>query len=424
MPPETREIPRPTTWGHDAREWLEAHGLVARTPPIRASDFQTALADPFGYYLTRRLGLTDRLGFSEALSHGSWFHERLFVWHLPVNAAVEHLTLKLEQRFRELDEIAEAHGILPDQLRTLKEREEKSMAEAVSWVEAYRTVRRFGPGQALTLEQWMGQAWMRDLGGEILFRVPGPRGTTRVVQVDRLLYHEQQNSLWIVDWKTCREETTTRLLLCPIEFQTQHYMMVLKELIENGTVQDEWNLPDDVRLGGMVHVAFQKPGIRMGLMDRPFEEYEHELKTGPRRGQVEIRRRYVGDPTDENYLRRCQRWIRSEGEYEELAPQRVEHPTVNQSVVPGAFTEDEDWVDQYERRLALLTDLATIDPLPRNFIRSARTPVAYGKESPLAPFYLSSPANWPDLVREGRFVQTWREGEVEQDDRAIVRTED
>lgn len=424
MPPEIRPAPRPTTWGQDAREWLEHHGYVARVPPIRASDFQAALADPFGYYLTRRLGLTDRLGFSEALSHGSWFHERLYVWHLPTEAAVEHLWRCLERRFVELDEIAEAHGLLPDQVRTLKEREEKSLGEAVSWVEAYRTVQAFGPQRRLTLEQWMGQRWMRDLGGEILLRVGGPRGTTCVVQVDRLLYHEEQNSLWIVDWKTCREPTTTRLLLCPIEFQTQHYMMVLKELIENGAVQEEWDLPDDVRLGGMVHVAFQKPNIRMGLMDRPFEEYPHELKSGPRKGEVEIRRRYVGDPTEENYLRRCQRWIRAEGEYEELAPERVEQPTVNQSVVPGAFVDDEDWTDQYAKRLALITDLATIDPLPRNFIRSARTPVAYGKESPLAPFYLSSPANWPDLIREGRFVQAWREGEVVDDDRAIVRHEE
>ena len=87
MPPNVQEIKPPEGWGEDAARWLEAHGMVAEVPTIRSSDYESCLGNPFGYYLTRRLGLSDALRWSEALSRGSWFHKRFEYWDLPA----EHL---------------------------------------------------------------------------------------------------------------------------------------------------------------------------------------------------------------------------------------------------------------------------------------------------------------------------------------------
>ena len=71
MPPNQEPQPLPTDRAKSARIYLEPEGLVARVPSIRSSDYGSALSDPFGYYLRRRLGLTPPLLYSEALARGS-----------------------------------------------------------------------------------------------------------------------------------------------------------------------------------------------------------------------------------------------------------------------------------------------------------------------------------------------------------------
>ena len=48
-------------------------------PLLRSSDLR-GLADPFSWFLTRRLGLTPAVSHSKALSRGSWFHAAFQAW--------------------------------------------------------------------------------------------------------------------------------------------------------------------------------------------------------------------------------------------------------------------------------------------------------------------------------------------------------
>jgi len=57
MPPPTTSVPYPTSTNDDVRSWLEAHGIFARLPKIRSSDYRLIRSCPRTYYLSRRLGL-------------------------------------------------------------------------------------------------------------------------------------------------------------------------------------------------------------------------------------------------------------------------------------------------------------------------------------------------------------------------------
>ena len=83
--------------GVEAKEWLEDQELVAKTPAIRSSDYESILSSPFQYYLSRRRGLVSALGWSAALSRGSWFHRRLELFQEPSIVAQQ----KMEEWFRE-----------------------------------------------------------------------------------------------------------------------------------------------------------------------------------------------------------------------------------------------------------------------------------------------------------------------------------
>lgn len=406
MPPTTEAIPRPRDRGESALAYLEAHGICPVVPTIRGSDFDQSLRDPFRYYLTRRLGLTDCLSYSEALSQGTWFHRRFFDWSLPEEMAKTRMRAAFDERVEELTTICRAHGIGEESMMNILDQEERDMKLADVWWQAFSRIKL--PGYGRTLEEWLQRPGFRDLGGEMEMGYWNEgHAVTCVIQPDRLVYDEDQNLLWIFDPKTTATSTLDRLLLCPIEFATQHYLHVLDHLVTMGLVSDTFGLPHDVRVGGMIHVAYRKPTIRLSPQDRDFEEAEHMLRSGPRKGEIEVRRSYRGEPKWDNYLQRCVRWMLGEGEYE--GHHREEDPVVNVSVVGRAIFDDISWKKEYARRLSHLADLAKMRALPERFLRPGIRGYGSQGRDPLADFYLADVQDWPALIKEKRLIQWWRD---------------
>lgn len=416
MPPETSEVSIPKGRGRDSKEWMEYHGYVATTPSIRSSDYEGVLHCPFQYYLSRRLGLSPALRWSKALSRGSWFHKRLELYREEGWVASQHMEAQLQDRLEELREICKARGIKGSSRDEILDREKKDFKCALGWYDAAMEL-SFGDRQ-VSLLSFISQPHFRNLGSEVGVRLHMPQiaPTERVMltaMYDILLYHEVQNTIFIVDAKTCSESPVDRLSTCPLEFQTQHYMMVLKYALEANLLQPLYNLPEDVRVGGMIHMAIQKPTIEFGMKDRDYEEKEHTLTRGPRKGQVEMRRTYMGEPRFENYLERCKNWYRATGEYEHLAPKWSSSPPVNISLTYGSTLLDQDYLDEYLSRVSVIRHYAKCHPIPKNFPRSASHLRQFGKLSPFAPFYLVHPREWPGIIEREGFIQLDRDEDVD-----------
>jgi len=416
MPPKIESLPVPTTRGKDAKEWMEYHGFVATTPSIRSSDYEGVLHCPFQYYLSRRLGLTPALRWSKALSRGSWFHKRLELYKEEKTAASQIMEAQLQDRLGELTEICMSLGIKGSSRDTVLERERNDCRCAMGWFDACWNL-PFGPKRT-TLDFFINQSHFRTIGSELGIRLQLPSSSpTKKIQVvalyDLLLYHEVQNTLFIVDAKTCSESATDRLITCPLEFQTQHYMMILKNALKTKQLQKKFDLPDDVGVGGMIHLAIQKPTIEFGMKDRDCEEYEHTLKSGPRKGQIEIRKTYTGEPRLTNYIKRCNNWYEGTGEYEHLAPKWATDPPINISLTYGSTLLDPAYVQEYDTRLKIIADYARCPPLPYHFPRSMSHLRQFGRLSPFTPFYLLPPKEWPDLIRKEGFIQLDRDEGLE-----------
>ena len=322
----------------------------------------------------------------------------------------------LSDRLDELEEICQAIGIKGESKDNVLEREKKDVACASAWYQVAMDLKV--PQQVPTVNEFLKQEHFQHLGSELGIRIHMPH-THRAGKVmltgmyDLLLYHKEQNSIFIVDAKTTAANPEERLITCPIEFQTQHYMMVLKFAIENGYISAFFDLPQDVKVGGMIHIAIQKPTIEFGMKDRDCEEYEHELTRGPRKGQIEIRRNYSGEPRFENYLRRCEDWYRGQGEYEHLADRWCMAPPINYSLTYGSLLMDEDYLDEYYARVALIRQYVQCKAYPKNFPRSANHLRQFGRMSPFTPFYMTHPKEWPDLIKSESFMQLDRDEEVE-----------
>jgi hypothetical protein len=409
MPPETERVPVPKGYGVDAMEYLEAHGLMSVIPTIRSSDWEL-LGCPFRYYLRRRLGLADPLEWIQALMDGGWFHKWLEFDELPEgdrHAAVESCLL---QRQEELLEVCSARGVHGTQRQEIVEREEHSMLQAKAWYEAMMGVKI--PNHR-TVRDYFEKPFWQLLGREVILYQSDTRGAPRVAQLDALYLHTEQRQLYVLDAKTCAEVPEVRLQTCPIEFQTQHYLSILQACLDDRSLWHLYpTLPADVTLGGMIHVAVQKPTISFGMMDRPFEEYEHTISRGTRKGEVDIKRRYMGEPRYERYLERVREWYFAYGRYEENQERWKESPPVNMSVSGAAWLLDGNAREPYNRRLDLIHSYATRRAIPAEFPMRANHLRRYGKLSPLAPFYLTPASRWPDIVMEEGLIQAHRDSEI------------
>lgn len=419
MPPTMPTISPVSTRGPEVIPWLESQGLVARTPSLRSSDYNTLRGCGFQYYLTRRLGLIPALSWSEALSRGTWVHQcTQYLLHsdLDIRVAIE---TRLKLRLAELEGLCSKMGIIGESKDSVLTQEKQDALCAMAWFLNARSLPITTPtGQSFgSLKDFFGASHWRlpiandkDPAIELEVRTTFPgHEVPSIITIDRLLYHTGQNSLWIVDWKTCSESTDIRLQTCPVEFQLWHYLMVLEHALATGLLET-LGLPGDTTIGGMLHVAVQKPTINFGMNDRDFILDTSPFKSGPRKGLPRNEKNYVGEPRFENYLKRVESWYKGEGDYQHLTAEREGVCPVALSWTPYSVI-DADLRSEYHSCLNELHAAAIAPPIPRNYPRNASYIRAHKKLSPYAPFHLSDPSKWPEImVREG-FILSHRDDE-------------
>jgi hypothetical protein len=397
MPPETERPIYPTNSGKESMEWLAFHGLAPRSVGIRSSDYRMMRSCPFTWYLSRRLGLTKADRYSAALSRGSWAHLAFASLCLrkDTEKALQMYDNAIDARIQEIIKHGKSVGRNSDLIREICEREEKDARTAWAWFCAATEIVYEDSG--MNLNKWMS-------GINIVAQEPTIRHGDRVIQPDALItFPMNPKILWIVDFKTTSVSPFDRLQACPIEFQTQHYFQTMLDL----------NLSDYncESLGGVIHLAVQKPTIEFGMKDRPFTMDTSPLKSGPRKGEPRNEKIFVGDPDPAIYQQRCYEWYAGTGEYLHLEPERLTNPCVNFSYTSAQHLLEDDMVKMYNRRLAFCRKYAELEPYPENF--EMGDPIqGTGSPSQYLPFMLTSPGVWPDIVHREGFVQRDRDDAI------------
>lgn len=448
MPPETEPAPLPIDRGRSARQYLESEGLVARVPSIRSSDYSSSLSDPFGYYLRRRLGLVPPLWYSEALSRGSYFHTLFALFDRGDRWQI--FKRQCEARLGEINQICKDLHIAETFRAEAVQNEQVDQAYATAWYNAFENLPCLNDQSALDILQ--DNFVKCDAEARLTWVDERFPKTRQVAQFDLLLLNRKTNKLWIVDAKTTAQPPLIRLSTVKEEFQTMHYLHALEWFFSRGLLHKQYNLPADVQLGGMMHMAILKPSIQFGQADRSFHWESTGKRTGvagrimrspvnlqdqgshvikwtanqpylePYCGTVdecleELHKQtgkkpekiYQGEPSLDNYIARCMSWYKGEGEYLHRAPDFQNDPPVNISYTHASVLLDNDWRKDYLSRVAMIYNLATQEANPCNFLKNIDALRMGAKLANYSPFYLTEPKDWPNLVQTQQFVVAHRD---------------
>lgn len=400
-------IQLPRTRGKDALEFLRHWGLEARIPSIRSSDFESCLSNPFGYYVRRRLGLSSAITTSPALKTGTYFHYILEYDDFQGDTLSEaRRTLIREHHRKDLDQasarLREA-GLGPDAIEKYRLKDEELLTLAFATYDAASQIHVPIPGlTSLNFREYLRNPNWRILDRELLVAYTDPKWprTSLLAQYDLLLYHVKTKQVWAFDAKTTSDDTVTRLQRCPLEYQTQHYTYILDRMLP--TLIKVYKLPEDAEVGGMIHMAVQKPTIKISGSDRNYTDETRVLKSGPNKGQPKTERKYYGEPVYSNYLSRCQDWMLGQGEYLHFAPERQTQPCVNFSWTNASYL-DSEMAHEYEIRTDLIYHYATMIPEPGNFPRTSKVD-HYGFIDFIGDMALNPVSHWPDILEQNLII--------------------
>jgi hypothetical protein len=385
---------------------LEEMGLRPQTPTIRSSHYGQALRDPWGYFVVQRLGLVPKISWSQCLTLGSWYH----------TACEHHLNQSphpwasyrklIDARLHELAAICTESGYMPTAIEKTAAREEREAYSA--WALFHGSAKVPLPSNAMSwLEAIQNKERYIVLATEFEFSMKHPLIQHPVgIRVDAILYHKQHNVLWLVDYKTTSKAPMDRSATCPIEFQTQLYIDVMRLAVEDRSPRIEELLAplelskekrNKLTVQGMQHIIIKKPGIRFGLEDRDFEEKEFIPSRGPNKGVARIEREYVGEPRLSNFVRRVSDWYLRTGMYTHLAEKEPESPVLI-SNSPASLVLDKNGLHAYYSRLKYLYSLATRLPSPDNFLVNPGASDDHGHISYITDLSVVDIADWPAVI--------------------------
>ena len=405
MPPPTQTVQYPTSLGHDARLWLEAHGIFARKPHIRSSDYRLIRSCPRTYYLARKLGLTKAFQYSRALSRGSWVHLAFAcILDDPTDRAVT-LENAIVARCEELRDVCKQMGVSADKIREMVAREEQDARTSIAW---FNAALRVQDGSGKTLGQRFAEDWT------VVSQEPEILHGDRLIQPDCLL-KDKAGKLWIVDFKTTAMSTNARLQTCPLEFQTQHYFHTfLDKAHDEVDFAAQYGISWAGDIGGVLHVAVRKPSIEFGMKDRPFTLDESPFKSGPRKGEPRNEKIYIGEPDPSLYELRCEDWYLGRGEYSHFEPERLTDPCIAISTTSAELLLADDLKSEYHARLSFIRNYTQRASQPDQF-EIGDPVVQIGTPSPYLPFHMVEPGKWPELILAEGFLQRDRDTHTEID---------
>lgn len=402
MPPPTSIVPYPTNLSDDVRSWLEAHGIFARKPPIRSSDYRLLRSCPRTYYLSRRLGLVKAFQYSRALSRGSWVHLAFAcILDDPTDRAIT-LESAIAARCDELRAVCKEMGVSPEKVREMVAREEQDARTSIAW---FNAALQIPDGSGRTLAQRFAEDWT------IVAQEADIMHGDRLIQPD-VIVRDKAGKLWIVDFKTTAMSTNARLQTCPLEFQTQHYFHTFNDMLPANPELILQYGSDQV--GGVLHIAVRKPSIEFGMKDRPFTLDESPFKSGPRKGEPRNERIYTGEPDPYLYEQRCLDWYLGRGEYSHFEPERLTDPCVAISTTSAHLLLADDLKTEYDDRLSFIRNYTSRPAQPGEF-EIGDPVVQHGTPSPYLAFHMVEPGKWPELILAEGFLQRDRDTHTEID---------
>jgi hypothetical protein len=425
MPPETPPIPKPDR-GAAAIPFLAHHGIIPVSPPIRSSDLRLVTTSPFTYYLTRRLGITKAFARSEALARGSWLHKCFELDPFTTPSFRDSPTTALywqvlDARLSELRLICRSRGVSSETTTDILAREDHDARTAFAWYSAAARI-TIHPDIG-SFRSYLAKPSWRVLARELTMTVPSHLGGPPLRAVfDTLLHNSIRNELWLVDLKSTSMDPRHRLSLCAYEFQAAHYLHVLREALTRGDLAP-YQLPDNIKIGGILHIAIQKPTIKFGQNDRPSREIEFTPTRGKNKGITRTEREYYGEPDLSIYLTRCDQWYQGTHEFSHLAPERDASPPVNLSFTPISILDNPAY-PSYDARLSQIHAFATCEPHPNNFPYDASEFSAHGRLTPWAHFAINPVEHWPEIMAREDFVITHRDEDPHADPQIDSVSED
>jgi len=140
-------------------------------------------------------------------------------------------------------------------------------------------------------------------------------------------------------------------------------------------------------VSGFVLDYMMFPGIKFCDSDRDFTEEPHTFKSGKRKGETEISKKYFGEPKFENYLKRVKQWYIDNMDSDPIRSMAIlfSEPTLPDEMMP-----------QIER----IRRLYTADPVPSNFPRDITRShcVAYRRVCPYYELCSADETIWPDII--------------------------
>ena len=425
MPPPIPDIPQPTDRARSALNWLEAHSIVPNERcPIRSSMAGMALSDPFQFYLSHRLDLVPALRYSEALSRGSWFHTCVEAFLKDPGTAELFFNEKMASRRQELNTICDQVGIQPTSRQPILDRETHDANTARSWFFAAAALPVPGlTGHPNPATGHVGETFLDyiqrpywsipQLNGHAATELTiglWENGHLLVAKPDLLLHHRDQNTLWLVDFKTTGLLPRVRAQSCPFDFQTRHYLYIVHQRLRERFLQERLNLPANVRLGGMIHWIVQKPPLKFGSTDRPYRMVDVTPTRGPNRGITRQEKEFTGEePSTDNYVRRIHSWYSATGEYTHEAQERLTNPPIDLSFTywrpESDGSVDRELLSEYNWVKDRITQFAGCAPFPCLFPRTGQSLVPrFDEENPYAPLHFAEPRDWPTLIQTAKLL--------------------
>ena len=231
-------------------------------------------------------------------------------------------------------------------------------------VEASKLLRQFDKAVAMVTllwERYPRPDYLKVLAQEkdvtTTFRLGMPDNTSLHIELSGILdeidIDERTGHIYIRDYKSSGRDIEYTLTGYLYSLQCRIYRLLAGAYLQ-GIEEYKGRSPE-----GFILEYLRVPSIIFGDKDKDYTEHEHTFTRGARKGQVEIRRKYEGVPTFENYLKRCKEWYEKEG------VEAVQSFSIrfNEPVMPPELFTD----------LCLTAVYQTIPAVPANFPRDETT---------------------------------------------------
>jgi hypothetical protein len=225
-----------------------------------------------------------------------------------------------------------------------------------------------------------------------LDKAPTPESDPLIVEVmgtiDHMIHDEKTDRIFIRDYKSSQRDPMFTTTGYQWSLQCRLYRLLAGAYLQE-YLDKEGNKPFSGRhVDGFILDVLQVPRISMCNKDKDYDEVEHTISRGPRKGEIELRREYRGRPKFENYLKRINEWFQQEGL----------HPFQSNCVM---YTEP-TLPDELRNDLRIAAVYQNVDAVPENFPRDETTRYCKNFERQCKYYDLcsTSQTGWDEIIAQ------------------------